>query len=238
MPGIAVTPRYGPSEADGDIAISSIGMLVRSSVDQMGVEQDDSVFSPRIDIDWGPVDITLTTFDALYEGSGTAEAQLDLGGVVISAGDRVDSKLDLFLFFSAVTWDFVPGDTFCAGLGLGYGIVDFKADIESLSTGDSIGSAETFGIPLLVARAGVSTGRLDVSLLLSGLAARADGDEVALLDADLFARYELVSHGVVAGALSLGYRYIMVDAEYDTLGSGVDADLDFQGPYFGLTLEL
>ena len=237
VPTASVTPRYVALELDGDIGVSGAGTVVSSSTTGLGID-DDTSLNPRADVSWLGFDVWATWYDARFAGQGRAEGQLDLGGVVINVGDPVASELDLMMATGAATYDLIPGDTIDLGIGLGYGYVDFDAEIRSLSTGEAVGSAETFGMPLLAVRGAIEVGALELSAIIAGLKAKASGDEVELFDADLMLRWHFLNVGSVQGGAVLGYRVTRIDADYEHLGSRVEADLDFAGPYAGLTIQL
>ncbi|MEM7310654.1 MAG: hypothetical protein AAF682_28530 [Planctomycetota bacterium] len=238
VPTASITPRYGPLEVDGDVGVSSLGTVATTDAESLGMEDDDSVFSPRADMSWLNFDAWASWYDARFAGNGIAEGQLDLGGVVIGIDDPVVSELDMFLASGAVTWDLVPSDLIDVGVGLGYGLVDFDAEIRSLTTGAEIGTQESFGLPLLAARGAVDFGDIEASLVVAGLAVKADGDEISMLDGDLMVRWYFLNAGPAQGGIALGWRLTRVEAEYGQLGSRLESDLAFSGPYAGLTIQL
>ena len=42
--------------------------------------------------------------------------------------------------------------------------------------------------------------------------------------------------GPVQGDLMIGYRYLLVQYEFEDRGGEVDIDLDFQGPFAGIAI--
>ena len=238
IPHASVTPRYGPLEPDGDLAVSSGPTSIGSTVDGLGFDEDRGVFSPRADLSFGGFDLLLTGYEGDFSGEGTAEAQLDLGTVVISQGDPVASSLDLMVLNGALTYDFVPTRLVDFGLGLGARAVAFDGEIRSLTTGLSIASDESFILPTLAARAGAALGPVKLSLDWSGLSGSASGVDAEIQDFDLMASLDFESFLGFYGALSVGYRFLVVDVEYEEDGGDVAADLEFSGPFFGLTLGL
>ena len=235
-PSISAIPRIGPLAVDGDILVSSSVASVGSDAEELGLDEDESVFSPRVDIGWGPAHIMVTAYGAEYDGTGTAEGQLDLGGVTISAGEMVESNLEVNSLNLVTTFDFVPTKLVDVGLGVGARVIDFQGSIESLSSGDSIVSDETFALPVLALRGAVDVGPLEVSLIGSGLTGTYSDIEATVLDLDLLGEYRFDEFLGFHGSLVFGYRYIAIDVEYTDDGSDVDADLNFSGPYIGLAL--
>lgn len=235
-PSLVVTPRLGMLDVGGDVFVSSSNASVATDADDLGFDDDGSVFEPRVDFSWGPAHVMGTVYSASYEGTGTAEGQLDLGTVTINAGDQVESVLDVTSVNLVTTFDLIPTELVDLGIGLGVRVIDFDGKVTSLSTSESIASNETFALPVAAARAAVGIGPFELSLVGSGLAGSYDGIEASVLDLDLMGEYTFEEFLGFHGALVLGYRYISVAVDYTDSGSDVDADLDFQGPYIGLSL--
>jgi len=235
-PSLVVTPRLGTLDVSGDVFVSSSGSSVATDADDLGLDEDNAVFEPRVDFAWGPAHVMGTVYSASYEGTGTAEGQLDLGGVTINAGDQVRSTLDVTSVNLVTTFDLIPTKLVDLGIGLGVRVIDFDGKVTSLSTNQSIASDETFALPVAAARAAVNVGPFQLSLVGSGLGGSYDGIDASVLDLDLMGEYTFEEFIGFHGSLVLGYRYIGVSVEYTDSGSDVDADLDFQGPYIGLSL--
>ena len=236
VPDLSITPRVGRLALDGDIGVSSSGTIVSSSVEGLGLGNDETIFSPRVDCAWGPLDLSVAGYRAEVAGTGAAEASLDLGGVVINAGDPVRSGLDFSTYTAGLTYDFVPGNTFDLGLGIGVQSLDFDATIESISTGASIRSQESFLLPVLAARAELQLGSFGFTALASGLSGKASGVDATLINLDLAARYTFARGHGVNGDLVLGWQTMSLDVQYTDQGSDVAANLDIGGPYLGLTI--
>ena len=237
IPEASVTPRYASLEASGDLGISGAGALVTSDVETLGLD-DEGALAPRLDFSWLSFDAWVSYYDVEYSGDGTAEGQFDLGGVVITGGTPVRTELDLLLATAGLTYDFIPTDLVDLSLGAGYGFVDYDASLTSLLTSEVIQSDESFGLPLLAARGAVEFLDCELSLVIAGLGGEVEGDEVLLLDGDLMFSWDFLDAGPAQGGLVLGYRLTSIEAEYGQSGSRIDAELEFAGPYAGLTLSL
>jgi hypothetical protein len=233
---VSATPRFGPLDIAGDIAVSSTDTSVRSDVEALGFDEDEAVFSPRADFSWGPAHVMASGYIASYDGTGRAETDLDLGGVLIRAGDEVDSDLDVQSASLTVTFDFIPTELLDIGLGVGVRYVGFDGRISSVSTTESISSDEAFVLPTLAGRVAVGVGPFDFSVIGSGIAAEANGIEAAFADVDAMIEYSFDRWLNFHGGIVVGYRYIMMDVEFEDRGSDIEADLDFQGFFLGLTL--
>jgi hypothetical protein len=238
VPIVGLTPRYGPVELDGEIGVSSQSTVVTSTTDALGIEEDDGVLSPRVDFSWGGFDTWASWYDARFAGTGTAEGQIDLGGTVIAAGEPTDSELDILLGTSGLTYDFVPGETFDLGVGLGVGYVDFDANITSLTSGESVQSAESFFMPLGAVRAAWAFSTFELSAVVTGFAWKVDEDEVEVFYGDAKLSWKFLHAVDMQGGLVVGYRLTSVSANYEQDDSTFDTELDFAGPYAGLTIQL
>lgn len=236
VPDLKATPRIGTLELTGDLSISSTGATASADVEDLGFDDDGSTFAPRVDLAWGPVDIIATGYQAAYEGQGTADVALDLGGVVITAGDTVDSELDLTTAGVIATWDFIPTDLVDLGIGLGVQAIDLEASITSQTTGDTISTDESAPFPVVAARAGVQIFDLELTGVASGIAFEQDDFDATYLDIDLMASWTFERFLGFHGALVLGWRQVMLEADYEDSSSDVDLDFTLSGPFFGLTL--
>lgn len=238
IPSVAVTPRLGQLTPKGDIAAadSGVGITASADVEELGFDSD-TVFQPRVDFGWGPLDIIGTYDSGTYEGDGTATADLDFGGMTIVAGTPVSSRLEVETINVIGTFDFIPTDMVDIGIGLGARSVDFDALIESQGGPEVIESSEQFVLPVAAARAAVALGGFSVVAIGSGLTGEYDGVEGTILDVDLMASYDFDFAGFFWGVVA-GYRYQRSDLAYEDEGSDVDTELTFDGPYFGLTIGL
>lgn len=235
-PSLVAIPRYGGLDISGDVLVSANSASVGSDVGELGFEDDSSVFQPRLDFAWGPAHVAASAYWAEYEGTGTAESQLDLGGVVISAGEQVESSLELTSANVVATFDLVPTDIIDVGIGLGARYIDFAGNVRSLSSGNSIASAEVIALPVAAARVAVALGPFEVSAVGSGLTGSYSGIDATVLDVDVMGEYTFERFLGFHGSLVVGYRYITIEVDYTDQGSDVEADLDFSGPYVGLAL--
>ncbi len=235
IPSFSVTPRYGLLEPRGDVSVSSASASAASDVETLGLEEE-GVFAPRADFAWGPLDLMANGFATEFEGRGVAEAQLDLGGVIINQGETVDTSLDLTLASLIATFELIPTDLIDFGLGFGATYVDFDADVRSVSSGQSVGSAEEFVLPVLAARLGSRLGPVRLGLTGSGLSGSYEGMEATVADLDFSAEFSFGDLLPFYTSLVGGYRYVLIEVEYEEQGSDIDADVDLSGVYFGLTV--
>ena len=241
---LAVVPRAGNLEPDGEIALSGsaggAGVDSTNSVEALGLVEDEGVPGLRADVAWGPSRWTLAWQQSEHGGSGTLEAEISDDDASIAAGTDVDTVFDMGLGELLVTFDLVPGDTVELGLGLGAAVFDLDVSVTDPASGDSVDPDESaFLAPLVALRGGVRFGRFDLEALLGGIDLTYEGDSASLYDLDVLARVNLFgTPGRAHGALALGYRLVDLDVDYDEDdGSGdAEADVDFAGPYVALSL--
>lgn len=236
VPSVRATPRLGTLELEGDLSISSSNTTASADMEDLGFVDDGNVFGPRLDIAWGPVDLIATGYQSSYEGEGTADVTLDLGGVTIDVGDSVASSLDLTTLGVLATWDFVPTDLVDIGLGFGVQALDIEASITSLTTGDTIDTDESAPFPVVAARAAVQLFDLEITGVASGVSLEQSGVDATYLDIDLMASWTFERFLGFHGALVAGWRQVSLDADYEDEGSDVLLDFTLSGPFFGLTL--
>lgn len=236
-PSVVITPRVSRLDIDGDVG-AQVGSSVSTSasVDSLGLDTDPSVFGGRVDIEaaghW-----TFSAQQSKHGGSGVADAQLSSGTGTINVGDPVDSKFDLGLYSGAVTFDVVPTDAIELGIGLGVAAMSVKARITDMVSNETVSTDELLPVPFLAARLGFDVGSFEVSGLVSWMQLDIDGNHASFVDVDSMARVRVIGDGDrVAGYFALGYRFLNVGAEYENDGDAVDVDIDFAGPWVGLSL--
>ena len=243
-PSLAVLPRAGTFEPDGEVALAGsaggVGLAATNSVEALGLVEDEGVPGLRADLGWGGLRLTLAYQQSEHGGQGTLEAEISDDDVSLPAGTTVDSEFDMGLGEALLTWDLVPGDRFELGLGLGAALFDLDVSVTDALTGDTVDpEAETFLAPLVAVRAGARLGFLDLQALLGGIDFSIDDDDAALYDLDVFARVNLLdTPGGAHGALVAGYRLLDLEVDYDDEEGDLEADVDFSGPYVGLSFGL
>jgi hypothetical protein len=242
-PHLAVLPRGGAFEPEGEIALAgeagTIGVDATNALAALGLVEDDGVPGVRADVDCGVPTWTLAWQQSDHSGSGTLEAEISDDDVVLAAGTDVDTDFELGLGELLVTFDVIPGDTFELGLGLGATVFDLDVAIRDSSGNTVDPDRSQFAAPLLAVRAGVRFWRIDLEALLGGMDLSYEGDEASLYDFDAFARLNLFGDVRRAhGALVVGYRYLDLDVDYDDDDStdAVRVDVEFDGPYVALSV--
>lgn len=230
-PRFALEPSIGRLDAQGDIAVTEPGQpQVRNSFDEMGLSGRENSFALRGDFKWGVPHLTLATQSAEWSGSGTVS---DFGAV--TGNDvAVDSRADLGVHRGLVTFDVLPGGMIELGLGLGLSAVDIDGSATDSSSGRREELDELIPIPVLALRLGLAIWRLEFEALLAGMGIEVDGDKAVYFDLDLAARFAFIQTLPLDALLSVGYRRIDLDLEYEDDGDSGEVDLVVDGLYLGL----
>jgi hypothetical protein len=234
----------GNFEPDGAFTLSGsaggVAVSANNSVEALGLVEDEGLPGARADLGWGALRLTVAWQQSEHGGTGTLEAEISDDDFSIAAGTSVDSVFDLGLGEVLLTFDLVSGDLFMLGLGFGAALFDLDVSVTDPTTGDTVDpEAELFAAPLVVLRAGAAFGPVDVEALLGGMDLSYDGDSAALYDLDVFARLNLLGKpGGAHGALVVGYRLLDLEVDYDDDEGDLQGDVDFSGPYAGLSFGL
>jgi hypothetical protein len=232
-PKVGLEARYGQVDVGGSAAVQTGGISAENSVEALGI-QDTTAPSLVGDFKWGSPHLYVNLQRSDHDGTGVLEADLTQGGITIPVGTQVDTRMDLGLYTSYLTFDFLPGDS---ELGLGVGIVGVDLDFSTTDdlTATTIETSQQLPIPVVAARGGCSVWRVQLDAVGGIMQVSSGDDRVSVIDLDAGGRICVLGDGDRAGGwLTLGYRYTDLDLEYTDGGSDVKTDLDFSGPYVGL----
>lgn len=236
-PAVYITPRVSKLDIAGDIGVQ-MGSSVsgQASVDSLGLEDDSSVLGGRVDLlavgHW-----TISAQQSNHDGEGFADATISQGSVTINPGDPVKSEIDFGVYSGAWTFDLVPGDTIEVGIGLGVTVLDFDASFTDQLTSQTIQTDETVPVPNLVGRVGANLGPVEVSGLVNWIDLGYKDTNASFLDIDAMARLRIFGDSNrFSGHVAAGYRFVDVQAEYEDSGDSVDVDVEFSGPWIGLSV--
>jgi len=241
MPQASFNPRLLSTDVSGTLLVTEGVATTAADVETLGMQNDSSNFAPRADFQWGGFHVTAATQNSTHDGTGVADATLELDGITITGGENVATDFQLGLTNLAMTWDLFPGDTVEAGIGFGATLVDINSTIASLDNpGNDIKTDEQVPVPMLSGRLGFDLGRFDIEGLVSGLSVNVDGNDATVYDLDLGVSFQLINFGgEVMGSIGVGYKSFSVDVQYDDgAGGSVDLDTQFSGPYFGITISI
>lgn len=237
-PELWAEARYGWMKVDGDLGVQAGGSVsATSSLDSLGLDDSESAIGGRIDLTFGSPHLTIIGWSTKFEGDGTAQATISQGGTVITAGTPVESSLDYGAYSALLTFDLFPGDTFDLGIGVGATYLDVDASIEDQTVNQQVSTDEQLPVPVLAAEASVDLfDRLQLSVLAAGVYFEYSGDQVTYVDVDANLKFRLFDMTGFAGYITGGYRFAVLDLEYDDSNGAVDVDADFSGPYVGLAV--
>ena len=239
-PRVWTTQRIGPVAVSGDLAINIGGATGSTSAERLGLEDDDTAWSPRLDFDFAGLHINLNQFGSEHSGTGVADATISIDGIVIPAATPVRSSLDLEMTTAALTFDFIPTSLVDVGIGLGVGTIEYDIDIQDIGTpANRAQSNEDSPMGFIAGRVASEIGPFLISGDVAWIEVELDDDELLFVDFDAALAWTFLDGiGPVFGQLVVGYRIIQAELEFDDGASNVDAELDFSGGYVGLSLGL
>jgi hypothetical protein len=236
-PRVEVIPRIQHAALGGSFAANSGGIASASNdVDDLGLGESSDEFGGRADLVLGGSTFTFAYSPASFSGSGTLNGDVSNNGTTIPAGSSVTTDLKLDMGSVIWTHDFIPGDAFEVGLGLGAHWIDFHS---TMTDGvNNLTFDQSVPVPVLALRGGAAFGPFDVSALLSGIELKDGSDKATLFDADLMARWRFFGGvaGALSGSLVLGWHTTQTKVDYTDSGDHVDADFDVTGVYYGLSV--
>ncbi len=239
-PQLQITPRALKLDIAGEFAANSSGSTAFSnSLEGLGLTEDSTEFSPRIDFRAGGLQITADYVDAAYAGQGSVDGTIEFNGVVFDGTEEVNTELDLTLARGVATFDFIPSQLVDIGVGVGGGYADARVFIQGQTTGDTAETDEQVPFPFVAARAGVDVGPLSVEVLAGWLEVDIDDVQASYLDLDGMVRWTFLGGDEhFGGALVAGYRYIDLELDYTSGSDDILIDAELTGPYLGLSLVL
>ena len=236
-PRVWTTQRIGPVDISGDLAMNVAGASGSTSANQLGLEDDKSAWSPRVDFDFAGLHINLNRLASEHSGNGSTEDTLTLDSGVIAPGRSVRSELDLEMTTAAVTFDFIPTSLVDVGIGLGAGTLEYDIEIQdTMLPAGRVQSNEEAPMGFVAGRVASELGDFLLSLDVAWIKVELDDDELLFVDYDAALAWTFFSVGPGFGQLVLGYRLTQAELEFEDGNSTVDANLDFKGAYVGLSL--
>ena len=239
-PRVWTTQRIGPVDIKGDVAMNVGGATGSTTASGLGLDEDDSAWSPRVDLDFAGLHINLNRFSTQHSGRGVTNSAIMINGVTIPIATVVDSSLDLEMTTAALTFDFIPTSFLDIGVGLGVGTINYDIDIQDIAVpANRAQSEEEAPMGFIAARAASELGSFLLSVDVAWIEIELDDDELSFLDTDAqlaWTFFDLTGPGF--GQLVVGYRLIQADLEFVDGNSTVQANLDFDGAYVGLALGL
>jgi hypothetical protein len=237
IPRLDVRPAVGDMSLHGKFGANSSGSSATSSFTALGLTGDETVFQPRVDLDWIGPHIAISALNVGFSGSGTTQAAIELDNETIDADVDVNTDLDIEAYRMAFTWDVLPTGMFEGGIGLGATILGLDLMMEAPSVNRRIETDETFPIPTLSARAAFRLGRWGASLDLGYLDFSASDVDVAIFDYELAGTVDLVGSGQrLAARLMVGYRGLDIAADYEDGNDQAQLEFLLDGLMYGLVV--
>jgi len=250
VPSLHLTPSYGSFDVSGDLSgvdtsNPMVAVSTSTSLEALGLNESDDTFNPRVVLEAGAMQISISALNAGFNGTGdldadlTGDSPIDGSQTTITAGTAVTTLFDFEALSGTITWDFIPTDFVEFGLGIGVTMLDLNFILAESIPADpnnplSVEGDETFPIPLIAARAGFEVGPVDVDAVLGVIDVSIDDGEAAIIDGDIAARYHLFGGDErFAAYLVAGYRFFDVDAEYTDDDTEVEVNFTIDGPYIG-----
>ena len=207
-----------------------LGLGLSASADDDQLNLDDHKFtSPRLDLWWDNKHLTVSSVRTGHAGLGTADV-IVVPPTVISTS--ISTDFEIASDNLALTWDLASSKEVEAGVGVGLSHIGIDVDITSISVSTvSVDEDEEGYIPTLAFRFGWLKEPLNVELLYQWLK--------DYTDVELVLRYEFLRYAEdkkPAAYLSAGYKSIGVDTDWDSNGYDLDIDVEFKGPWVGLSV--
>ncbi|MBL4771155.1 MAG: hypothetical protein JKY61_08445 [Planctomycetes bacterium] len=221
--------------SSGSFGATDSGVVVTSSMDSLGLAQEESTLLPRIFMRDGRRALELSGFRVDYEGQGAVEATITLNGTTLLAGTAVDSGFGMGAYSAVLTWDVARFGSSVLGLGFGLEWIDLDVALDETAGVLSLRSSQQFPLPLIGVRLSSEDSPVSGSLNLGWISLSAPEATATVLDVD--ARIDVRLMGRKGGTIMmgmLGYRNFDMEVSYDDGGSQIEADFNIGGPYVGL----
>jgi hypothetical protein len=239
---VRLVARVGTLAIDGDLGAHSKGRDVggKVSVGKLGLDDDDDEIRvlPRLDLDWEKLHLSIEGFTADYSGSGITTDDLAAGGIIIPDGVSLRSSLDAWLLRGTLVYDIFAREHFRFGLGGGAGVVHYEVGLDPSAGSRKLSFDDTLPFPYLSAFITVPIANFEFSALVSGFSLEISDYDFTFVDVDPIVSYLLYApNDKLALRLAGGYRFLLVDYEFDDEYGRILTDLTFRGPHAGLMFD-
>jgi hypothetical protein len=242
MPSIALVPRVGQLDVEGDFSVSesagggALKVETSADEDELGLD-DETVFQPRIDLDWDDFHIWINAMRPEYSGNGELTTDLTIFGQTFTAGTPVSSDWEFGYYTVSAVYDIIPtGDAVDIGIGAGVGMITWDVEIASRTAPLRRSTDDDLGFAFLTARVATEISRFALLGQISGASVDWDDEDISFFEVDLSGGYKIFDTKSCDGTVLAGYRFLNVDYEWEDGGSEVEVDADFYGPYLGFML--
>ena len=239
LPQLDIAPRYAQLSLDGDLGSSSGVLTANADLETIGLDSDEPAPGVRADFTVSGAHFILSSTLAEFDGTGTLDATLSLGGDTITVGTNVATDLNLGMHSAYLLWDIFPGDTVELAAGLGVTLLDFELSVLDPLASTTLDFDEVIPIPLLAANVGVNLGKIEGNILISGFSVDAGGNSGSYIDIDAALRWKLLGgQDHVRTSIIVGWREVNIELDYTDSGDSIEADFGISGPYLAFEVTL
>jgi len=223
-------------QAEGKFSLTKEGQP-KNSVDLDDIGLDDNLTSPVFGalFNFGPKwTLRVDYFGYHDDAKTTADSDFDFGDVVVDAGAKLDSSLDLDVYVINLAYNLYSTERAKFGVGFGVHLADIDLEIASQATVGGVVQAEqeesineTAPLPnLYMAGAYAFTDRF-LLRYGGGWMSLSYGD----YDGDLvFANAALEYWPFQHAGIGVGYRYVEIEIDYDPGNKKEEYDVKLPGP--------
>ena len=227
-PTLDVGVHYGEYSLDGGLGFGSGGISGTTPLRRIGLG-DDSPVGASATVGLGSTMLLFSATTPSFKGSGTFDANIDIGGVTINQGADVTSELNIGMYQGLLLFEIIPGSTVDLAIGLGVNMLDLSGSFTEDGTQTKLSLDQAIPIPVLATRAGVELGPVGLSALVTWMGVSYDGSDLDALDLDLRAQMDIF--GPMIGYA--GYRNTSLDIFYKDGSDFGDFDVSISGFYIG-----
>jgi hypothetical protein len=227
-PTLDVGVHYGEYSLDGGLGFGSGGISGTTPLRRIGLG-DDSPVGASATVGLGSTMLLFSATTPSFKGSGTFDANIDIGGVTINQGADVTSELNIGMYQGLLLFEIIPGSTVDLAIGLGVNMLDLSGSFTEDGTPTKLSLDQAIPIPVLATRAGVELGPVGLSALVTWMGVSYEGSDLDALDLDLRAQMDIF--GPMIGYA--GYRNTSLDIFYKDESDFGDFDVSISGFYIG-----
>lgn len=229
-------------EGDGVTVEDSSGSGFDFSGDIDLDDQTSTVLYAGARVGLAPFDLSISQFSYSESSDGTVSSASQFGGEPVSGDLAVGSDLDMSVAKMMLGIDVFNSGLFRVGIQGGVDYLDLnqfdliaQENKGSVQSGDvqTILEDQSIAVPILGVRGDVALPfRIRLGGEISGTSVEFDEADVSMLDWDLNAHWQIFWHV----ELMVGWRSVIMDLDGSVDGTSMDVDMDFQGPYIGITV--
>jgi len=214
----------GAIDIDGDLSIR---------------EKSDTTFLAGARVGFAPMEVSLSMFDHQSTHGGTFEGDFDLGtGSSFTGSSNTRTNLDFEVTKMMIGFDMLNTGLFRVGILLGVDMFTFNdfsvaATQGGITQSYAIATDEEIPIPMIGVRSDLLLPQgFRIGAEVSGMSADVDDIDGTFLDIDAQIGWSPMDNEWVE--VLIGYRAMSFDFTGELDDSSVDADIDFDGLYWGV----